>query len=120
MVKDDEVNLLRDSTPPDPVPSLTLMQGIFIHGNEAYVIASDRQSNTLLIAPYNIISFNRHSATVKTENGVQTIRLAFDAQGIDIHRDNVLSENSRKTQISEPLSKAQQIRLKLLSKPHPD
>lgn len=94
------------------------LQGTFIKDNKVWAIVSNETNEAIIMEPEEIKAFNSSSITILTNSGIKSLHLKSNTQGIYIRDINKITKSSVSTE-TQKLSRAQQLRLKLLSSSKP-
>lgn len=92
----------------------TSLQGTFIKDNKMWAIVSTRSNEAIIVKPEEIKAFNSSSITIATPSGIKSLHFKSNKQGMHIRAVNKVAKNPLNTTTPE-LSRAQKLRLKLLS-----
>ena len=99
------------------------LEGVFIQNKnntlQAWALATDRGGEPLIIYPEQIISFTAASISIKTKQGLKSLHIKKNEQGIDIRkvRKKQVAGLDKKNGTKKPeLSRAEKLRKKMLGK----
>ncbi|KZZ50984.1 hypothetical protein A3759_03510 [Thalassolituus sp. HI0120] len=89
------------------------LQGVFIQNNRAYALVTDYSNNHQIIAPSSITSHSINSVTIQTSQGIKSLHIQHDRNGVDIRRIRKRRKDNNGV-VKEEISEADRIRLMLL------
>lgn len=99
------------------------LEGIFIERSDntqqAWALVTNQKGEFSIIPPNQILSFTSASISIKTQQGLKSLHLTKDEQGIDIRkmRNKQVAGLNKKSGIKKPeLSRAEKLRKKMLGK----
>jgi hypothetical protein len=92
------------------------LEGIFTQDGRAWAIVTDQKNESQLITPDNIIAFTTTSITFESSQGIKSLHIKRDDQGVDIRKSRLkeVTQTSGVKKIS--LSRAEKIRKAMLER----
>jgi hypothetical protein len=96
------------------------LEGVFIQdankSAQAWALVTNQDGEFLIIPPSQILSFTNSSISIKTQQGLKSLHLKKDEQGIDIRKVRKAAASQSQDTKKPELSRAEMLRRKMLSK----